>query len=354
MNDSNFVRVGFVGAGTHSSANLYPVLHFARAKLVAVCDLNGELARRNAGIFGNGIHFTDVDQMLDAGGLDAVMVVGPAQIHYEVGRKALERGLHLFTEKPPAPDMAKAVELAALSREKGVVYLCGFMKRHGLPHQKARAMIASGEFIPSTGVFKYAHWPARDLRGMLLDMSSHIIDLAMSYFGRPTGVTAHTYDSGRALAVSATLHFASGQWAQLILDSSQPRIQERIELSGSSNGRNALLVIDNVQHMEFHIHQSSGIDLVEFDPLKVPEFHEINPKISFDDIHLWRPDYGIPNMGQTRHFIQGFANEVREFADAIVEKRPVYPETGQTLAVMRVIEAICAKPQGYSDILHDD
>jgi predicted dehydrogenase len=115
-------------------------------------------------------------------------------------------------------------------------------------------------------------------------------------------------------------------------------------LSGAMDGASALIVVDNVQHMELHRHGLSGIDLL------APQMHEIEPTFDLNNIQMWRPDYAIPNMGQTRHFFQGFAGEIREFVSAILEKREPYPGTEDSLKAMRVIEAVCSNPDGFTKL----
>ena len=146
---SEIVKVGFVGCGTHSTHNIYPMLKYSRCKLVAVCDADEGVARRNANLFGAGDAFyTNADKMLDEQELDGVFVVGPSPMHYEVGSKVLARGIPLFVEKPPAPTLAQAEEMVALARKNKTIFMVGFMKRHGLPVKKAREMIDAGSFVP--------------------------------------------------------------------------------------------------------------------------------------------------------------------------------------------------------------
>jgi len=331
-------RIGFVGCGSHATNNLYPMLRYAPCTLEAVCDLNGALASRNARIFGAARCFTDAAVMLSECELDGVMVVGPAQMHYDIGKAVLACGIPLFVEKPPAPDLTRARELVDLARANNTFIMPGYMKRHGLPYAKARRMIETDEFVPAMGFFKYGHWATTDLNGMLLGMSSHPIDLAISYFGEPCSVVSCRYDTNRTISLAVTMRFSSGRIAQLMLDASQPRIQERVELSGTVDGRNALIVIDDVCHMELHKEGRNGIDLL------APSLPEIAPDFDLSDIAIWRPDYGIPNMGQTRHFFQGFAGEVREFVNAVREGREPYPGTDDCLKAMRVIDAILRHP----------
>lgn len=339
---AKFAKLGVVGCGSHATHNILPMLKYARCRLDAVCDLDEGLAERNAMIYGAAAVHTDADQMLAERNLDGVIVVGPPQMHYAVGKKALERGIPVFTEKPPALDLQSVEEMIGIAKKQGAFLMTGYMKRHGLAYLKAKELITSGQFELASGQFKYGHWKMTDLRAMLLGMSSHPIDLAISFFGEVVSVQATTRKSERAISLSVVLTFASGKWAQLWLDSSQPRIQERVELSGAMDGGNALIIVDNVQHMELHKEGHHGIDLL------APQLDEIAPSFNIQDIQLWRPDYGIPNMGQTRHFFQGFAGEIREFVDAILDKREPDPGTDDASKAMRVIEAICLQPNGLT------
>jgi myo-inositol 2-dehydrogenase/D-chiro-inositol 1-dehydrogenase len=328
------VRVAFIGCGSHATNNIYPMLKYARCRLDSVCDLNETLARRNAQIFGAEAVYIDARRLLDERKVDGVFVVGPPAMHHEIGRQVLERGLPLFVEKPPAPTLAQAEELVALARQHHTILMVGFMKRHGMTYQKARAMMATGEFVPAAGFFRYGHWPMDNLNSMLLGMGSHPIDLAISFFGDVKSVSSTlARDARKVISLAVTLEFTSGKWAQLMLDASQPRIQERVEISGTCAGGNALMIIDNVERMELHRQGQRGIDVLA-------ELYEIQPQFDLADIQMWRPDNGIPNMGQTRHFFQGFAGEVREFVDAILEQREPYPNGDESLKTMRVIATI--------------
>ena len=338
-------KIGFVGCGSHATHNLYPMLPYAKCSLEAVCDLNEKLAVRNSRMFGASSWFTDTERMLSETKLDGVFVVGPPEMHYAVGRKVLERGLALFVEKPPAPDLERTRELTTLAKANGTFIMPGFMKRHGLAYAKTRAMIESGQFEPNMGFFRYGHsWIPSDPRRMLLTMSCHAIDLAISFFGDVSEVVSQQVKGRNIPSLAVTLRFCSGKIAQLMLDSSQPRIQEHVEISGVSDGGNALIIVDNVTHLEFHRQGQIGIDLLG------QEMTEIMPEFDLEDIKMWRPDFGIPNMGQTRQFFQGFAGEVREFIDAILEKRQPYPGPRDALMTMTVIEAIAAKPNGTTSL----
>ncbi|MCW8129110.1 MAG: Gfo/Idh/MocA family oxidoreductase [Planctomycetota bacterium] len=340
----DLAQVGFIGCGAHSTKNLFPALHHARCRLRAVCDLNRDFAERNARLFGAQAVYTDADEMLAKEELDGVFVVGPAELHYQMGLKVLRRGLPLFVEKPPAPDLASARELVEAAREHKTFIMTGFMKRHGLAYAKVREFILEKRFVPATGFFKYLHWPAKNLRSMLMTMSIHPIDLAISFFGEPTEVTSHLHEHPDALSLALTLRFDGGRWAQLMLGGFGPRIQEHAEWTGRFDGKDALLVADNIQHLELHTHGRNGIDRAPKG--RATDLHDVSTGFDLQDIQVWRPDYGLQNLTQSSLFSMGYAGEIREFANAIVEKREPNPGTGDVLKAMRVAEAVFAKPIG--------
>ena len=342
------VKLGFIGCGTHSTNNTYPMLAYTQGRLEAVCDLNEELAVRNATLYGdkNTTVYVDAERMIAECALDGVMIVGSSEMHYQYAMTALKRGIPAYVEKPAAPSLALAESLVAEAKRNNTFIMCGYMKRFGMAYRKIREMIDQEQFNPSAGFFKYAHWNCDNLRDMLMFMSIHIIDLAVYMLG-----PVETVDSvcGRALgpiSLCLTMRHKNGAVSQLMLDSLQPRLQEHIELSGLYNGKNALLLVDNVQHMELHSmeQEASFIDVL------APSLNEIEPHAGFGGISVWRPDYALPNMGQTRHFFQGFAGEAREFVNAIAEKRCASPSNDELLPAMRIIEAVVSNPNGSSKL----
>ena len=340
------IRIGFVGCGTHSTHNLYPMLNYAGATLEAVCDINESLAKRNMAMFGGKAWYTSVDEMLAKAALDGVMIVGPAELHYEAGLQALRRGLPTFVEKPPATDLAKTEELVQTAKANKTFLMTGFMKRHGLTYGKIREHIQTGRFIPNACFMKYMHWPGEvsGLRNMLLGMSSHPIDLLLSFFGEPRRVQCSLGKGAQNwLTLGINITFDEGRIGQLMLGA-QARIQERLEMSGILDGQPAFFVVDNVMHLELHRQGQAGVDVL------APTLEQIQPTFDLQDIQIWRPDYGIPNMGQTRHFVQGFAGEVREFCSAIRENREGNPSMEESLCVMRLIESISRNPDGTTDL----
>lgn len=342
MANDRVVRVGFIGCGTHATNNLMPMLKYAACEFAAVCDLNEPLARRNAAIFGAKSAYSDYHAMLDQEKLDAVMVCGPFELHHQAGSEVLSRGLPLFVEKPPAGDLASTIQMVELARRNQTFFMTAFMKRFALTYRKVWEFAQAGRAKLSSGLFRYTHWAGMDLRGTMLGMAVHPIDLAISYFGRPTEVTSCVYQAGTTPCVHLTLRFADGRWAAVIVGCHGPRIQEHVELFGQMDGKDGCFVIDNVLHMELHTAGQGGVDVT------APSLAQIQPTFDLEDIKVWRPDLGIPNMAQCSTFAGGYAGEIREFVNAVRQGRHSVPANEDVIPTMQVVDAVLKTPNGVT------
>jgi predicted dehydrogenase len=72
--------------------------------------------------------FATLDALLDE--CDAVIVAAPTSIHFEIGEKCLNRGIHVLMEKPLAHELEAAARLVDLSREAGLVLMVGHVERY--------------------------------------------------------------------------------------------------------------------------------------------------------------------------------------------------------------------------------
>ena len=81
----------------------------------------------------------DWRSLIDAGGLDAVLIASPAGTHVEIVLTALEAGLHVFCEKPLAITLADIDRITRARDSAGKVVQVGYMKRHDPAVQRALA-----------------------------------------------------------------------------------------------------------------------------------------------------------------------------------------------------------------------
>ena len=123
------LRIGIVGCGDVARRHYLPVLasDAERVRIVSLMDTRLAAATALADDVSvwsaDARSFDDLDAMLDAGGLDAVIDLAPAPFHGAVNRAVLEAGVALYTEKPLASTLAEADRLIELAQAAGVPFL---------------------------------------------------------------------------------------------------------------------------------------------------------------------------------------------------------------------------------------
>lgn len=327
------LRIGFVGCGAFATQSLWPSLRYARVDIAHAYSRRLEKASEVARRYG-AEHATDrLEDLLEDGSVDALFVVGPPHMQHEVGLRALDAGKHLFIEKPPAPDLHGAQELAQAASEAGVQVQVGFQKRFALGYQMAHQAVAAPEF-GGLRLLKvnYSHWRVRDWRHHLAIMSVHGTDLARFFLGDPAEVQLlKRSDEGGMNLLALTLSYDSGAAAILNLSATDPHVQEWVELSGAGQ---LISVRNQVEYRHWRAAPDPA-DSMRPDP---------------EAVSMWQPDFAIPAQQADSLWLQGYAGEVVAFVDALLEQRPVTPSISDGVAAMKLVEAVDAAPDGFSEI----
>ncbi len=135
--------------------------------------------------------FDSLDAMIDAGGIDGVVVCVPSDLHLETVRRLVDAGLPILCEKPLGVTAAEAREATDLATEARVPLQIGFWRRFVPMLTRLRERIASGEM---GGVYAVAcyQWdgspPGTYFRqhsgGIFVDMGVHEFDQARFLTGQ--------------------------------------------------------------------------------------------------------------------------------------------------------------------------
>jgi predicted dehydrogenase len=136
------IRVGLTGLG-------YWGPNLARnfddlADLRWLCDLSPEQRERYARRFPNARLTADFDDVLADPEIDAVVVATPVVTHFELAKRALLAGKHVFVEKPPAVSGAEADELVSLAEERDLVLLPGHLLLYHPGVRRLKEIVDSG------------------------------------------------------------------------------------------------------------------------------------------------------------------------------------------------------------------
>ena len=225
------VRIGWIGCGKHAEEMLLPQLTRLPAALAALCDADPERLAVVADRYGVTARYQDAAELLGHPGLGAVgMAVGPA-VHARFGAAALERGLPVFIEKPPAATASEAQVLANVAARTGRPCVVGFMKRYSTANRIAGNILSAPGFGPRASLLgEYMTAPGyfvgnQDYTGFLLHHCVHAMDLVPWMIGEPvTGVTARRFEMAPGkLLLHAGFGFASGALATVVMGTHQSR-----------------------------------------------------------------------------------------------------------------------------------
>ncbi len=124
MAGKDAVRLGIVGTGSITLRGLLPHLTMEdmseTVQVVALCDPIVERAQAAAEKFGVARAYATFEEMIAAGGLDAVSIASPIGMHYAQGLLAVENGLHIHFNKTMTTTVEEADDLIARAAAKGV------------------------------------------------------------------------------------------------------------------------------------------------------------------------------------------------------------------------------------------
>ncbi|HPA47437.1 MAG TPA: Gfo/Idh/MocA family oxidoreductase [bacterium] len=315
----SLLRVGFVGCGYHATLNILPSLRFAPIELVAVCDLNRERAEQAARWFCAKEIVPTADELVRHKDIDAVFVVGPPSLHTSVAISAMRAGKHVFMEKPSGDNLEQARQIQQTARETGQACMVGFMKRFADTYSRAKALMSDPAFGRPTHIFaRYGHWNLNCLHDHLAYMSVHLIDLVRFFMGDYARLTAEVNVRNGQYSFALSARFRSGAVGNLVSTAQQPRVQERVEITGERQ----LIVVDNLVNLEVHSPSCNGLDR----------------KFELSDIQTYRPDFSIPNLNQNNLWFQGYVGEVIHFAESVLAGRSPIPNADDGVAVMRIVD----------------
>lgn len=242
------VGLGKMGLSHHAMINAHP-----RVKVAAVCDSTGyvlDVLSKYTGVK----TFSDFEKMIGEVELDAVIIATPSSMHSKMVKSALEKGLHVFCEKPFCLDTTEGDEATVIANEKGLVSQVGYHYRFVGAFQEVKRLLDAGAIGEVTHILAEAYGPVvlkpkggtwRTQRahggGCLYDYAAHPINLVNWYLGMPESVSGSVLNSIFSQEtddeVFGTLNYDGGKSAQISVnwsDESYRKMSTKITVWGTA------------------------------------------------------------------------------------------------------------------------
>jgi len=112
------INMGIIGYGYWGPNIVRNFSMLEGARVSSICDGNQQALNRARKSYPNSAVTQDCNDILNSTEIDAVAVITPVSTHFELAKKALENGKHVFVEKPFTATAAQAEELIALAERK--------------------------------------------------------------------------------------------------------------------------------------------------------------------------------------------------------------------------------------------
>lgn len=187
----NQYRVGIIGCGNIFPMHSVSVERVPNAKLVAVCDNKEERAKAQAKKY-NCAYYLDYKKMIDDENLDAVHICTPHYLHAPMTIYAVEKGVHVLTEKPMAISKEDAYEMIDTAKKNNVTLGVIFQNRYNPGPKLIKRVLESGELGKILSAKMFLTWKRTDTYysksdwkgtwdkeggGVVIDQAIHTLDV---------------------------------------------------------------------------------------------------------------------------------------------------------------------------------
>ena len=222
------LRVGVVGAGYLGKFHAQKYARMEGVELVGVVDIDPSVAQRVAGEHGTAAH-TDYRRLFDQ--VDAVSIVVPTPLHFEVSKNFLEHQIDVLIEKPMTTTLAEADELIRIAERRGLIIQVGHLERFNPAVIALRDIVRTPLFIESHRLSVYKE-RCTDV-SVVLDLMIHDIDIILNFVGsgvkdmRAAGIPVI---SSHVDIANARLEFETGCVANITASRISMQNQRKIRL----------------------------------------------------------------------------------------------------------------------------
>ncbi len=144
----NTIRVGVIGTGGMAQGHIQRLLEKPESEITAICDINPDALKRSVerhpGLE-TAKQFSDYKELLASGLVDAVQIITPHTLHYQMILDSLDAGMDVFSEKPMVCNAQHAHAVIEKIKETGKVFVLGYQRSYLPNYLYIQSKIASGE-----------------------------------------------------------------------------------------------------------------------------------------------------------------------------------------------------------------
>lgn len=293
MKKIKFAVIGTGGMGMNHCEYLNEI---PEAELVGICDVNPEIAKKTAEKFKLKKFYTNYQQLINNEDINAVIIATPHYYHPPIAIYAMERKIHVLTEKPLAVSVSEADKMIEAAKKNKVSFSVMFQRRTMPDCKLAKKIIDEGKigkicrvFLRMAAYRTQAYYDSAAWRGtwkgegggILINQAPHEIDILCWLVGLPEELTAKVFRRIHKIEVEdeahALLKYRNGAIGYLFLSTAEiggdlyEIIGEEGKLIIGNGGIRFFRFEENIQKFTFTTNETWGVPKFHEEKLEIPQ-----------------------------------------------------------------------------------
>jgi len=327
------IRVGVIGVGYWGPNLVRNFFSLPNTECRWAVDLDEKRLAHVQALYPSLRISTQAKDVMDDPEVDAVVVATPVDKHAELAIEAMERGKHVFVEKPMARTVEECRRMLAVSEKNSRTLMVGHTFLYNSVVRRIKQLIDDGElgeifYINMTrvnlGLF-------REDVNVVWDLAPHDVAILEYLLGEhPVRVHATGNDfvqPGIEDVAFIDLEYPGGRRAHLHVSWLDPNKIRKVTVVGSKK----MLVYDDTSNVEkLRVYDKGVTKMPHYD-----NFGEFQLSYRYGDIVLPRIEEAEPLKTEAQHFLECIRGKKRPLSDGI-----------NGLEVVEVLEASCRSITG--------
>lgn len=324
------LKIGVFGAGHLGKIHLTQWKEVSGIELTGFYDPDDEKAAAVAAELGI-TRYTDIDKLI--ADTDALDIVSTTITHYEIAKKCLLTGKHIFIEKPLAQSLEEAQELVHLVKEANVKCQVGHVERYNPAYLALEEQQLQPMFIEAHRLAQFN--PRGTDVSVILDLMIHDIDILMHLVKSPVrriSASGVSVVSESADIANARIEFDNGCVANLTSSRISMKKMRKMRLFQ----QDAYIGIDFLEKKTEIISlkgDASPKGMFDF-PIEVPGGEQKTISVRMPEIQP----------------VNSIRMELQEFAEAIIQDKPVRVSVYDGYQAMDVAHQILKKMSLHNEL----
>jgi predicted dehydrogenase len=167
------IKVGVIGAGHLGKIHLN-IINSSNQNLIGFYDTDETNSEKLSSEYGYK-YYNNLDLLLKD--IDAAIIVSPTTTHFEIAKKCIEAGKHIFVEKPLTSNSKEAQIINELASKNKIVGQVGFVERYNQAFISCNRFIKNPKFIESHRLSDFN--PRGTDVSVIMDLMIHDIDIVL-------------------------------------------------------------------------------------------------------------------------------------------------------------------------------